>query len=138
MVEKNRFTVMMADDDDDDCFLAQNALLEIGSMAAFSCVENGEELMDCLLEHSHSGLYQLPHLILLDLNMPRKDGRQALREIKAEPILRDIPIVIFTTSEEEKDISFAIKTGAALFITKPAAYDEWVNIMKSLAERWLN
>jgi CheY-like chemotaxis protein len=137
MEEEDKNTVLMADDDADDCFLAKEAFLESGAKAIFFCVEDGEVLIDYLSKHSHPEIKGLPKLILLDLNMPRKDGRLALREIKAEPTLRDIPIVIFTTSEEEKDIVFAMKTGADLFITKPTNYDDWVEIMKSLAERWL-
>ena len=137
MVEKIQCAVLMADDDPDDCFLAKEAFTESGTKADFSCVEDGEELLDCLFEHAHSGLYRLPKLILLDLNMPGKDGRLALREIKADPALREIPIVIFTTSEEEKDIVFAMKAGADLFITKPTNYDTWVETMKSLAMKWL-
>ena len=69
--------------------------------------------------------------------MPRKDGREALIEIKAEPALQHIPIVILTTSQDENDIAFTMKAGAESFITKPATFDEWVEMMKSLAESWL-
>jgi DNA-binding response OmpR family regulator len=130
-------TVIMADDDQDDCFLAQEAFVEISVPVDFSCLEDGLVLMDYLSEQSRPEVKALPTLILLDLNMPRKDGRQTLQEIKAEPRLREIPIVIFTTSDEEKDKCFAAKAGADLFIIKPSNYDEWVKIMKSLAERWL-
>ena len=137
MTEAIKPVVLMADDDEDDCFLAKEAFLETGAGVNFSCVFDGVELMSYLSEHYRSGMIVLPRLILLDLNMPRKDGREALKEIKAEPVLRDIPIVIFTTSKEEKDLDFAKIAGAELFITKPAAYEEWVTIMKSLIERWL-
>ena len=137
MEEEYRNTVLMADDDVDDCYLAKEAFLETGAKATFSCVEDGEELIDYLLKHSRPEIKGLPKLILLDLNMPRKDGRQALRAIKADPTLRDIPIIIFTTSEEKKDICFAMKAGADLFITKPAIFDKWVEIMKSLVIKWL-
>jgi CheY-like chemotaxis protein len=137
MTEKNKPKVLMADDDEDDCFLAKEAFFETGAGVDFSCVLDGVELMTYLSEHCRSELEKLPRLILLDLNMPRKDGREALKEIKSEPALRNIPIIIFTTSKEEKDVDFAKITGAELFITKPAIYEEWVTIMKSLIERWL-
>jgi CheY-like chemotaxis protein len=130
-------TVIMADDDQDDCFLAEEAFTESGVLVDFSCLEDGVALMEYLCEHSHSEADGLPTMILLDLNMPRKDGRQVLQEIKAEPRLRKIPIVIFTTSNEEKDKCFAMKAGADLFITKPSSYSEWVDIMKSLSKKWL-
>jgi CheY-like chemotaxis protein len=127
----------MADDDEEDCWLATEAFAESGAKADFSCVLNGIELMNHLAEHSRSEARRLPDLILLDLNMPQKDGREALIEIKAEPALQHIPIIILTTSKEEKDIAFSMKAGAKSFITKPATFDEWVGVMKSLAERWL-
>jgi CheY-like chemotaxis protein len=127
----------MADDDAEDCMLAAEAFEACGARADFSCVEDGIELMDYLAEGSGSEAGGLPDLILLDLNMPRMDGREALLEIKAEPALQHIPIVILTTSEEEKDISFSLRAGASSFITKPATFDGWVEIMKSLAKLWL-
>lgn len=79
----------------------------------------------------------LPDLVLLDLNMPLKDGRQALLEIKSTPALRHIPVIILTTSQEERDIAFTKKAGADSFVTKPATFAEWVKIMENLAEAWL-
>jgi CheY-like chemotaxis protein len=130
-------TILMADDDEEDCFLAREAIAESGVGAAFSCVGDGIELMDYLSEHSRSGMERLPDLILLDLNMPRKDGREAISEIKAEPVFKGIPIIILTTSKEKGDIAFCMKEGAESFITKPATFGGWVQTMKSLAERWL-
>ena len=127
----------MADDDAEDCLLATEAFAESGATAAFSCVGDGVELMDYLAKRSRSDAKSLPALILLDLNMPRKDGRKALIEIKSDPDLQHIPILILTTSSEEKDVTFSMKAGAKSFITKPADFDEWVEIMKSLAEKWL-
>ena len=137
MAEGPQKTVLMADDDAEDCWLATEAFAESGANAAFFCVLDGIELMDHLSEHSRSEAKRLPDLILLDLNMPQKDGRQALVEIKAEPDLQDIPIVILTTSEEQEDVDLTLKAGAESFITKPATFDEWVEMMKSLAESWL-
>ncbi|MGC9966065.1 MAG: response regulator [Syntrophobacteraceae bacterium] len=137
MAEGPQKTVLMADDDAEDCWLATEAFAESGAKAAFSCVLDGIELMNHLTELSRSNATELPSLILLDLNMPRKDGREAIIEIKAEPALKHIPIVILTTSKEEKDVAFSLKAGATAFITKPATFDEWVEIMKSLAESWL-
>jgi len=137
VTSEDQLTILMADDDEEDCLLAKEALEASGAMAVLSTVEDGMELMDLLLEISPSPSNKLPNLILLDLNMPRKDGREALVEIKAEPTLRHIPIVILTTSQEEKDISFAMKAGADSFMTKPASFDEWVEMMKSIANLWL-
>jgi CheY-like chemotaxis protein len=122
----------MADDDDDDCILAKDAFKESGANGAIHCVENGIELMDYL-----HGSGRPPALILLDLNMPRKDGRQALREIKSFPALQTIPVVVLTTSREEKDVAYCREMGANSFITKPTAFSEWVKMMKSLTDRYL-
>jgi CheY-like chemotaxis protein len=138
MASRGQKTVLMADDDAEDCMLAIEAFAESGADAAFACVEDGDELMGYLVERSSSEAGGLPDLILLDLNMPRKDGRKALVEIQSEPAFQHIPIVILTTSKEEKDIALTIKAGAKSFITKPATFDEWVEMMKSLAESWLN
>jgi CheY-like chemotaxis protein len=124
--------VLMADDDEDDCTLAKRAFKESGAVGALSCVEGGIELMAHLL-----GPGPLPALILLDLNMPLKDGRETLKDIKSVPALKKIPLVVLTTSREEKDMAYSREMGADSFITKPSAFTEWVSIMKSLADRWL-
>ncbi len=134
---RDRRIVLMADDDEEDCMLATEAFGASGSRAAFSCVTDGIELMDYLSHRSRGRQKELPALILLDLNMPRKDGREALMEIKSAPKLKRIPIVILTTSTEEKDKVFSIEAGAESFVTKPATFDEWIKIMKSLAKNWL-
>ena len=130
-------TVLMADDDPEDCMLATEAFIKSGAEAAFSCVLDGVELMANLSERTSHEEGELPAFILLDLNMPKKDGREALVEIKAEPAFRNIPIVILTTSRVQRDIDFTIGAGAESFLTKPATFDEWVEMMKSLAESWL-
>ena len=135
MATDDRKAVLMADDDAEDCLLATEAFADSGSNATFSCVQDGFELMEYL---TCCGDRRLPDLILLDLNMPRKDGRKALLEIKSEPALHHIPIIILTTSREEKDIAFTMQAGAESFITKPATFNEWVQIMKGLAESLLS
>ena len=101
-------------------------------------VGDGVELMEYLC---NSG-YELekcpfPKFILLDLNMPRKDGREALKELKASPDLRRIPVIVFTTSHEKKDKAYCLQMGAKAFITKPDNFRDWVMIMKFLSTEWL-
>jgi PAS domain S-box-containing protein len=133
--------VVMVDDDDDDCMLARDAFQESKARGAIHCIEDGVELMDYLFR---SGKYSgeseppLPALILLDLNMPRKDGREVLKEIKSIPVFQNIPIVVLTTSQEEKDIAFSREAGANAFISKPSSFSGWVKIMRSLAQDWLH
>jgi CheY-like chemotaxis protein len=136
MKTQGRQTVLMVDDDEDDCLLAAEALAESGADAAFSSVEDGLELLDYLSERVRSGQGGLPGLIMLDLNMPRMNGHDALARIRSEPALQDVPIVIVTTSGEE-DVADRTKEMANGFITKPANFEGWLRMMKSLAENWL-
>jgi CheY-like chemotaxis protein len=133
-------TVLMAEDDPDDRLLTRQAM-EKGDLGVdLRFVEDGEELVDYLRrrgKYADSRTSPRPRLILLDLNMPRKDGREALREIKTDPVLRDIPIVILTTSRAEEDIARTYSLGANSYITKPARFSSFVSVMKTLGKYWL-
>lgn len=132
-------TILMADDDADDRLLANDALAECGMEAELRCVENGEELLDYLHRRGKfvdSSNSPKPSLILLDLNMPRKDGREALREIKGNPEFRRIPVVVFTTSKADTDIGQIYDIGANSFISKPVSFESLVNVMKTLGIYW--
>jgi len=136
---KDSVTILMADDDEDDRLLAKEALEEARLVNDLHFVEDGEELMDYLChrgEYSGSNNSPRPGLILLDLNMPRKDGREALKEIKADPDLRQIPIVVLTTSKAEEDIYRTYDLGVNSFITKPVSFEGLMEVMKSLAKYW--
>jgi CheY-like chemotaxis protein len=132
--------ILMADDDDDDRLLARDALSESKVEGNIRFVENGEELMDYLCRR---GKYQdlatapRPGLILLDLNMPRKDGREALREIKNDPDLKRIPVIVLTTSKADTDIGAIYELGANSFISKPFQFEALVNVMKVIGQYWL-
>lgn len=139
MMQAGRPTViLMADDDADDRLLAQDALAESKIPSELHFVENGEDLMDYLNRRGkYSGaLAPRPGLILLDLNMPKKDGREALKEIKANPDLRRIPVVILTTSQADTDIAQIYDIGANSFITKPVSFDALVNVMRIIGVYW--
>jgi CheY-like chemotaxis protein len=130
--------LLLADDDSDDRLLVKDAVEECQWRGELRCVENGEELLDYLLRR---GAYKgadppRPGLILLDLNMPRKDGRQALREIKADPLLRRIPVVVLTTSKAESDIDTSYDLGANSFIPKPVQFEDLVNVIRLLGQYW--
>jgi CheY-like chemotaxis protein len=132
-------TILIAEDDPDDRLLTRDALAESRLANDVRFVENGEELMDYLNRRngfSKPAESPRPGLILLDLNMPKKDGREALREIKADPALRSIPVVVLTTSKAEEDILRSYDLGVSSFITKPVGFDSLVEIMKVLACYW--
>ncbi len=121
--------ILLAEDNDDHFLLTKEAFAEARLPYQLHRVNNGEELMSYLL-NSHSP----PLLILLDLNMPKKDGREALNEIKAYPTLQRIPIIILTTSKNEEDVLYAEKLGAASFVRKPVNFAEFVQFMKMLTK----
>ena len=132
-------TILIADDDPDDRMLIKDALEESRLVNYLRSFEDDGELMDYLYRR---GKYTepmdspRPALILLDLNMPRKDGRGALREIKADPDLRRIPIVVLTTSKAEEDISRSYDLGVNAYIVKPVKFEVLVDVMKRLVRYW--
>ncbi len=138
-MKSEHLNILMADDDPDDRMLVRDALQESQSPHQLTCVEDGEELLDYL---RHRGAYSSldessrSYLILLDLNMPRKDGRETLREIKADPQLRRIPVVILTTSQAEEDIARSYDLGASSFITKPSDFATLVTLVQMINQYW--
>ena len=132
-------TILMADDDPDDRWMASEALEESRVCNELRFVEDGEELMDYLLRQGNFASPEtspVPGLILLDLNMPKKDGRKALEEIKGNPALRRIPVVVLTTSAAEEDIFRTYDLGVSSYITKPVSFEGLVEVMKTLAKYW--
>ena len=132
--------LLMADDDEDDRLLTQDALNESRVLNKLHAVEDGVELLKYLRhEEPYTDKHKNPRpdLILLDLNMPRMDGREALQHIKADANLRSIPVVILTTSKQEEDMIKGYALGAASFITKPVNFDGLVELMKVLGKYWI-
>ena len=134
--DKQPFIILIADDDADDRLLIEEALLESNFDGEIRFVEDGEALLDYLHRHEPYTVAPRPHLILLDLNMPRKDGREALREIKAVPHFRKIPIVVLTTSMAEEDILNAYALGVNSYITKPVSFNDLLNVMSTIVRYW--
>ncbi|MBW3564553.1 MAG: response regulator [Acidobacteria bacterium] len=133
-------TILVADDDEEDRILTRDALDESRVINELRFVEDGDDLMDYL--HRRGRYFDpaqspRPGLILLDLNMPRKDGREALREIKADAELRRIPVIILTTSKAEEDIYRTYDLGANSFITKPVHFASLVEIMREIGRYWI-
>ncbi|MEP6833857.1 MAG: response regulator [Gemmatimonas sp.] len=138
--EPDGITILMADDDADDRMLTAEAMKESRLGNSLRFVEDGQELMEYL---TRTGKYETAHaprpgIILLDLNMPRKDGRQALQEIKSNPELRRIPVVILTTSKAEEDVLRSYDLGANSFITKPVTFEGLVAIVRTLSQYWFS
>ncbi len=138
MKDKDPIIILMADDDDDDFMLTQKALKESKLLNTLIRVKDGEDLLDYLtMRGPYEGKKtQRPGVILLDLNMPRKDGREALKEIKSNEQLNDIPVVVFTTSQAEEDIYRSYKLGVNSFITKPVTFENLIAVMSALGKYW--
>lgn len=131
--------ILMADDDADDRLLAKDAMNEAQMGGELRFVENGEELLDYLRRrgpYANGASVPRPSLILLDLNMPKMDGREALRAIKADPDLRRIPVVMLTTSKADTDINSLYELGVNSFIAKPFQFDVLVKVMRMVGDYW--
>lgn len=132
--------ILVAEDDPDDRLLIEDAFREARISNNITIVNDGVELMEYLHQEgqfSDQEKMSLPGLILLDLNMPRKDGREALKEIKADPNLKRIPVIALTTSKEEEDIFRTYDLGASSYITKPVTFEELVKKLSGLTEYWV-
>ncbi len=130
--------ILMADDDPEDVMLARDALAESRLANVLNVVQDGEQLLDYLHQKGKYNEANAPRpgLILLDLNMPRLDGREALARIKSDASLRRIPVVVLTTSKAEEDVFRSYDLGANSYITKPVTFDSLVNVVRGLAEYW--
>jgi two-component system, response regulator len=132
-------TILMADDDPDDRMLTEDALKEARLANDIRFVENGEELLQYL---RHQGKFvdasvaPRPGIILLDLNMPKMDGREALKILKTDPNLRRIPVIIMTTSKADQDILKSYDLGANSYVTKPVTFDELVEVVRGFGRYW--
>ncbi|MBI3852672.1 MAG: response regulator [Verrucomicrobia bacterium] len=131
--------ILMADDDPDDRLLTLHAFQRSRLRGELRFVEDGEDLMDYLKrrgKYLSPATSPRPDLILLDLNMPRKQGHEALHEIKADPRLRQIPVVVLTTSRAQEDIFRTYDLGANSFISKPATFEGMLGMVRNLADYW--
>ena len=139
MVEiKGTLSILMAEDDLDDQVLVREAFKKAHLTHGLAIVSDGEQLLDYLHKRGDYTGHSRPHIILVDLNMPRKNGREAIREIKADPTLRRIPIIVFTTSSAEDDIKETYDMGISSYIRKPATFDKLVDLVKELEHYWLD
>ena len=134
------YCILIADDDMDDQYMIKEAFATINLNEKIHTVSDGIELLDYL---NKKGKYKdvetlCPKIILLDLNMPKKDGRECLKEIKTNSKFSKIPIIIYSTSSNPDDIAYAYELGASSYITKPYSYQELVKIMEIFKQYWFN
>lgn len=131
--------ILMVDDDEDDRLLSRDALEESRVLNDLRFAYDGQECLDYLNKEGKFAEQDCPRpgLILLDLNMPKKDGRQTLAEIKAHPLHKNIPVVILTTSKAEEDMIKGYDLGAASYIRKPVNFEDMVELMKAMGKYWI-
>jgi CheY-like chemotaxis protein len=137
--KKHSITILMADDDADDRLLTKKAFDSARLVNDFRTVADGEQLLAYLRQRDpfkDPAAAPRPGLILLDLNMPKKDGREALAEIKQDPALRRIPVVVLTTSKSEEDVLRSYDLGANSYIRKPVTFESLVEVMRALGQYW--
>jgi CheY-like chemotaxis protein len=138
--KKNPVTIVIAEDDEDDYILTRDAFAESRLINNLVWVHDGEELLDYLTRHGEYAEPESsprPALILLDLNMPRMDGREALERIKTDASLRSIPVVVLTTSRAEEDIVRSYDMGVNSFIQKPVSFSDFAQALSLLGTYWL-
>ncbi|GAB3892856.1 response regulator [Larkinella knui] len=131
-------SILIADDDADDRMLIEQAFRECNLTSELHFVEDGEDLMDYLYQRSPYESVMRPSLIILDLNMPRKNGIQALREIKANEQFRQIPVVVLTTSTAEEDILRTYDLGVSSYISKPFDFSTLLDITNTIKKYWID
>lgn len=132
-MDKAQLKILMADDDEDDRLLLLDAMSEVDASNSVAIVEDGIELMDYLQQRNARSL---PDLILLDLNMPRKNGYECIEEIRADEKLAHVPIVVLTTSTSDREVCRAYRLGANSFVTKPTSFNTTVAALRGLCEYW--
>jgi CheY-like chemotaxis protein len=131
--------ILIAEDDLDDRFLLQTAFNEKGYNDKLEFVENGVELIEFLTKiQNNDSQYSYPYFILLDLNMPKKDGRETLKEIKEHPVFKKIPIVVFTTTKNESEIKRCYELGANTYVVKPSSFEGLARVVQDIRNYWYN
>lgn len=132
--------VLIAEDDADDRFLLQTVFEEKGYTDKIEFVENGVELIDYLYAvlEKKNGAKSFPAFILLDLNMPKKDGREALKEIKQHPVFKKIPVIVFTTTKSENEIRRCYELGANTYVVKPVSFEGLLKVVDDIRGYWMN
>src|SRR4249920_3039389 len=135
-----KYHILIAEDDSDDRYLFQTAFAEKGIKDSIEFVHDGVELIQYLekLEEMKAKESSLPYFILLDLNMPKKDGKEVLGYIKQHPLFKKIPVIVFTTTKNENEIRQCYELGANTYVVKPSSFDSLMKILESIRNYWID
>lgn len=136
MTNPHRIDILLVEDDPGDVELTREGLREAKMLVNLHVVDDGEKALKFLRKEPPYAETVRPDIVLLDLNMPRKDGKETLREIKGDPALRSIPVVVLTTSEAEADIVACYDLGANCYITKPISFAAFTKAVAMIEEFW--
>ena len=133
-------SILIADDDADDRYLLQTAFNEKGFREKITFVENGVDVLNFLVQikNGDNAVKSYPRFVLLDLNMPKKDGREVLKEMKEHPEFKSIPVIIFTTTKNENEIRRCYELGANTYIVKPVSFDALLRVVEDIRSYWMN
>jgi chemotaxis family two-component system response regulator Rcp1 len=137
MIDSRRIQILLVEDDPDDVLLTSEVLRETRMPSDLHVVMDGEEAMDFLHRKGRFEAAVVPDLVLLDLNLPKKDGRQVLAEIKADPGLRRIPVIVLTTSAADQDVAQAYDRHANAYVRKPVGYTALLDVVRSIEHFWV-
>jgi CheY-like chemotaxis protein len=137
-LSESKACILIADDDDDDQLMMTAAFTDTGFKGVINTVNNGEQLLDYLHKRGSFIDSPMPKLILLDLNMPKKDGREVLKELRRFPKLSRVPVIVYSTSNNPDDIAYCYELGANSFISKPSSYDDLKKIAEVVQKYWLD
>lgn len=133
----NTIEILLVEDNPGDIDLIKEALEDAGVTNKLNVVRDGQEALAYLRKEGSYAKAKRPGIILLDLNLPRKDGREVLKEVKADANLRSIPVIVLTTSGDEEDIARAYDLRANCYITKPMDFEQFMRVIRSMADFWL-
>ena len=129
--------ILLAEDNEDDIFVIQKAFKEAKLLNMVSVVKDGEEVMAYLRRQGQYRDAEMPGLLILDIRMPKKDGFEVLKEVKADPALKHLPVVVLTTSKQEEDVVRSYETGACSFVTKPVGFAQFQEMVRQFELYWV-
>lgn len=138
MKNEKIFRILLIEDNLGDIRLTREAFKEISIPCNLQALTDGDEALNYLFGLRHIPDAQLPHLILLDLNLPKRDGREVLAAIKQDALLKKIPVIVLTTSNAENDISMAYSLHANSYLVKPIDFDKFLDMVQLIEQYWLN